>query len=135
MKTQSSNKQKVRFSGWGRAKFTTSNLCTFSDEKAVQNFLQETCNSQNIARGLGRSYGDASQLEDGNVLDLSFAKRIALKENEVDVGASVSIEELLDIILPKGYFIPVSPGSAKVTIGGAIASDVHGKNHHIDGSF
>lgn len=135
MKTQSSNKQKAKFSGWGRAKFTTSNLCTFSDEKAVQNFLQETCNSQNIARGLGRSYGDASQLEDGNVLDLSFAKRIALKENEVDVGASVSIEELLDIILPKGYFIPVSPGSAKVTIGGAIASDVHGKNHHIDGSF
>ena len=56
-------------------------------------------------------------------------------QKRVKVGGGVSIDSLLKEIIPKGFFIPVSPGTKFVTVGGAIASDVHGKNHHINGSF
>jgi len=90
-----------------------------------------------IARGLGRSYGDAAQLNNSKVILLNEFNKIDLNYEDatVTVGAGVSLEELLHFIVPKGFFIPVSPGTCKVTVGGAIASDVRGKNHHIDGSF
>jgi decaprenylphospho-beta-D-ribofuranose 2-oxidase len=90
-----------------------------------------------IARGLGRSYGDAAQLSGGLVLtnrSLGGIGSIA-GDGVVTVGAGVSIDELLAITVPLGWFMPVTPGTRQVTIGGAVAADVHGKNHHRDGSL
>lgn len=91
-----------------------------------------------IARGLGRSYGDAAQSAGGVVVDTACFDSIGSVEPEtgiVEVGSGVSLDELIARSLPLGWFVPVSPGTRWVTVGGAIAADVHGKNHHRDGAF
>jgi len=122
-------------SGWGRTNQVKSKLVNFENQNDLEFFVKESKNRSFITRGLGRSYGDAAQLKDGYVSNVGFLKKISISGNEVTVGAGVTLSELLVQILPLGYFLPVSPGSANVTIGGAIASDVHGKNHHRDGSL
>lgn len=89
-----------------------------------------------ISRGLGRSYGDAS-LNEGVILHerlnrlLSFDPASGVLECE----AGVSFAEVIGAFVQRGYFPPVTPGTKFVTLGGAIAADVHGKNHHVDGSI
>jgi decaprenylphospho-beta-D-ribofuranose 2-oxidase len=89
-----------------------------------------------IARGCGRAYGDAALNAGGAVLNLTD-EDLVLDESSglLRVAAGVTIDEILRQCVPRGWFIPVSPGTRYVTIGGAIAANVHGKNHHADGSF
>ncbi|MEZ8695620.1 FAD-binding oxidoreductase [Vibrio lentus] len=89
-----------------------------------------------ISRGLGRSYGDSALSE--NIMTserlnhfISFDEKSGLLRCE----AGVSLDEVLTNFVPRGWFLSVTPGTKFVTVGGAIASDVHGKNHHVEGSF
>lgn len=89
------------------------------------------------ARGLGRSYGDAAQNGGGTILDLtSLMSVFDLREDGcLTVSAGYSLDTILRRVVPHGWWLPVVPGTRQVTVGGAIAADVHGKNHHHDGTF
>ena len=89
-----------------------------------------------IARGNGRCYGDAS-LSEVTVSTLKYDKITAFDTATgiITCQSGITLDQLLEVIVPKGWFLPVTPGTKFVTIGGMVASDVHGKNHHIDGAF
>jgi len=89
-----------------------------------------------IARGMGRCYGDASLSQHiisttqyNNILSFDAVKGI------IECQSGVSLSELLEVFVPRGWFLPVTPGTKFITVGGAVASDVHGKNHHSEGAF
>ncbi len=91
-----------------------------------------------ILRGGGRAYGDAAQNSGGVTLQTASAgARIELDDRTgvVRADACVSLREVIATIVPHGRFLPVTPGTALATVGGAVAADVHGKNHHRDGTF
>ncbi|WP_190084524.1 FAD-binding oxidoreductase [Streptomyces longisporoflavus] len=128
----------VSVSGWGRTAPSTARLIRpRSPEEAVA--ALEACGERGgIARGLGRAYGDAAQNAGGAVLDMTGMDRI--HAIDADAGtvlcdAGVSLHHLMEVLLPLGWFVPVTPGTRYVTVGGAIGTDIHGKNHHGSGSF
>jgi FAD/FMN-containing dehydrogenase len=91
-----------------------------------------------LAVGLGRSYGDSCLLKDGTLLDTTPMNRILDFDAETSLltaEAGMTLAQILDFAVPRGYFLPVTPGTKYVTLGGAIANDIHGKNHHVAGTI
>lgn len=137
-------------SGWGRVPNSRSQIHDLSPEEAASTLLEAKTNFTSVhqpsiphrgmlPRGRGRSYGDAALNSGGHLLRLRDPgpKGIALdiERGIAVVEAGVTLDSLLSVSVAQGWFLPVSPGTRQVTVGGAIAAHVHGKNHHRDGSF
>lgn len=124
--------------GWGRYPRYPCRLRREDSASALQAAIAETASGSFIARGLGRSYGDAAMLRPGTVLDQTGRIRLLgfdAQSGVLHCEAGISLADIITVFLPRGWFLPTTPGTKFVTVGGAIAADVHGKNHHVDGSF
>jgi decaprenylphospho-beta-D-ribofuranose 2-oxidase len=126
--------------GWGRVPVARTRLIAASTEaeigRAVSGVSQESRGL--IARGLGRSYGDAAQRSGGTTLAIRSEPEfewIDQSQGKVRCPSGASIGELIGFADGAGFFVPVTPGTRHVTIGGAVAADIHGKNHHRVGTL
>lgn len=123
--------------GWG-------GVGTYADELAPEDLVASSSNAS-LSRGLGRAYGDAAlpiakddAVEPPTVLNTKRSDRVTYFDNDngiLECESGLSLETINRISLPRGWFTPVTPGTHFVTVGGMVAADVHGKNHHIEGCF
>ncbi|NAS27077.1 FAD-binding protein [Herbidospora sp. NEAU-GS84] len=123
--------------GWGRMEPTRSTVLSGDDER-LADAVRGAGPRGVLARGSGRSYGDAAGNSGGVVLDMTARHRILSFDRAaglIRVEAGLTLDALLRAVVPAGWCPPVLPGTAHVTVGGAIAADVHGKNHADAGSF
>ena len=125
----------MEIAGWGRYPRISARVTGFGAHDELAKML-EHASKPCIARGLGRSYGDSSLAAD--IIDVRRQDHFLAFDSEqghLHCGAGATLTDILELVVPHGWFLPVTPGTGWVTVGGAIASDVHGKNHHIDGVF
>ena len=124
----------MQLSGWGRYPRAE---CKIQSPRSISEVRAALKGEPVIARGMGRAYGDSS-LNQGATLDMTRLNRMLAFDPETGllaVEAGVVLGDIVDSFLPRGWFPPVTPGTKFVTVGGMIAADVHGKNHHKHGSF
>lgn len=123
---------------WGRVKRPLQKVAVphFTDQ--LTPLAQGRGTDELLPVGLMRSYGDSCLNSEGNLIDMHRLDRVISFDREsgyLHATAGLSLDALLQIIVPHGWFLPTTPGTRFVTLGGAVANDVHGKNHHIAGSF
>ena len=121
-------------SSWGRYPHVTQNILPLHWRAAEL----PTAEGSLLAYGNGRSYGDSCLNDGGNLLFTRGLDRFVAFDPRSGIlrcEAGVLFSEILDLVIPQGWFLPVLPGTKFVTVGGAIANDVHGKNHHRSGTF
>lgn len=123
-------------SSWGRLSSLPHDVVALTDRGQVSAVLKQ--NHPGIAYGMGRSYGDACLNDGGRLWHVRYLDRfIEFDEStgRVCCEAGVLLRDIQRMMVPRGWMLPVTPGTQLVTVGGAIANDVHGKNHHVMGSF
>ncbi len=125
---------KKRVANWGNYPVMETEEKSFSFAEQLKETLKNT--DQLIARGNGRCYGDAS-LSSSVISTLKYDKILSFdaRNGIFECQSGLTLDKILEVIVPQGWFLPVTPGTKLITVGGAVASDVHGKNHHVDGSF
>lgn len=136
-RTDAPKPRHATLSGWGRYPLSESDI--YRPEKIAELQAVVTGNASSlIARGAGRAYGDAALNNQNRVVDLTRLNRMLSFDPVTAMlrcEAGVTIAEIIDVFMPRGFFPPVTPGTRFVTLGGSIAADVHGKNHHRDSSL
>lgn len=127
----------MQVQGWGRFPVVTAEVLEPLDFSSLQMLLMTSDPAARVvARGSGLSYGDSALSR--RIISSRFMDNFsAVDDNSrtIRCGAGVTLEQVLRLCIPRGWFLPVLPGTSGVSIGGAIAADIHGKNHHLDGSF
>lgn len=121
-------------SNWGAYPKVQATVITTDAYNTLQAHVKSTNNL--IARGNGRCYGDSS-LQKNIISTLAFKTIFALDQDKslLHCQAGVLLDDILKLIVPQGFFLPVTPGTKRITIGGAVASNIHGKNHHKEGAI
>ena len=123
-------------SGWGNNLVVNSKINYPRNINEIIGIIKDYKFKGILVRGMGRSYGDVALNE--NIISLKYYKKtleLDEKDGLLRCSSNVTISEINDLIISKGWFLNITPGSKFVSVGGAIANDVHGKNHHKDGSF
>lgn len=123
-----------KLSGWANYPSIQAEVATPESREAIQDYVRQ--HDRLIARGNGKSYGDASLSP--HVLSMLALRHITHFDSAtgiIDCEAGVLLGDILQVVVPKGWFFYVTPGIKSITVGGAIASDVHGKNHLTQGCF
>jgi decaprenylphospho-beta-D-ribofuranose 2-oxidase len=136
--TRGRNPAAVPLSGWGNYPVESCHVSRPETATALRDVVLRGEQQSYISRGLGRAYGDSALNRDQGVLLQTAQDRLLAFDAELGLltcEAGVSFAEIIDVFLPRGWALPTTPGTKFVTVGGAIAADVHGKNHHRDGSF
>ncbi|WP_081490575.1 FAD-binding oxidoreductase [Terriglobus roseus] len=128
------------FSSWGRYPNYDATIVPLSWQSDFPAVLKKFDGMPGgaLAVGMGRSYGDSCLLKDGHLLVATGMNRLLAWDQEAGLltaEAGLTLAQLLDFSVPRGYFLPVSPGTKYVTLAGAVANDIHGKNHHVSGTF
>ena len=124
---------KTELGTWGNVKRSESYLREPESVDDLREIIESVGNSGGIARGSGMSYGDQPMNSDGDVIHPLLSEGTIENPNSnglITVPSSITFAELLERVVPLGWFMPVVPGTSFVTIGGAIAADIHGKNHY-----
>lgn len=124
---------KQKITSWGMYPWVDANVLTPTLSSDIHRAMQLR---SLIPRGNGRSYGDSALGE--NILSSSYCDHLIelnTTNHTLKVQAGVTMDQLIQFLVPRGYFLPVVPGTKYVSIGGAVASDIHGKNHHKEGTF
>ncbi|MBL6953798.1 MAG: FAD-binding oxidoreductase [Alphaproteobacteria bacterium] len=124
----------MKLSGWGRYPQAD---CVVLRPRAIKDLKDALAQGPVIARGMGRAYGDSALNKRATIDMARFNHMLAFDpvSGLLTVEAGVVLGDIIEVFLPRGWFPPVTPGTKFVTVGGMIAADVHGKNHHKHGSF